>query len=340
MVQLANRFANNGYHVTFVTTQKKDDEYQLEKNIERISLDSCLNSKNALIKNLKIIFKLRNICKKNNSNLLITFMREPNVRGILATLGLKTKSIISVRNEPDKEYFGKSGKLIANRILPLSSGCIFQTNDAQLWANEKLKKKSIVIKNTVDESFFHVNRENDLKNIVTIGRLTEQKNQSLLTQAFKDINREFPDEKLLIYGEGNLESQLKSEVEKESLSDRIFFMGQTTDVKSVLSKAKIFVLSSNYEGMPNALMEALAVGVPSISTNCPCGGPKDLIENKQNGILVPVNEKNELVDALSQLLSNQSYATEISQNAKRKAKKFHPNNIFLQWKEYIDSFLD
>lgn len=113
-------------------------------------------------------------------------------------------------------------------------------------------------------------------------------------------------------------------------------MGATKNAASVLATAKLFVLSSNFEGMPNALMEALTIGVPSISTDCPCGGPKVLIDNGVNGLLVPIENKEALKHAMDKLLSNEETALTMGQNAKKSSMSYHPDTIFDGWKRYIE----
>ena len=107
-----------------------------------------------------------------------------------------------------------------------------------------------------------------------------------------------------------------------------------------MSEADIFVLSSDYEGMPNALMEALAVGVPSVSTDCPCGGPKMLISNGENGLLVPVNDLNKMVEMLDYLFVHKVEKDEMGKLAKERSYAFHPEKIITEWKLYINSIID
>ena len=113
-------------------------------------------------------------------------------------------------------------------------------------------------------------------------------------------------------------------------------MGPTTQVENVLAHAKLFVLSSDYEGMPNALMEAMAAGVPCISTDCPCGGPRTLIRNEMDGILVPTGNCEMMAEAISRLLSEYNTANNLSTSAKKRSDIFKPEIIFEQWKNYIE----
>ena len=112
-------------------------------------------------------------------------------------------------------------------------------------------------------------------------------------------------------------------------------MGATNNVPEVLAKADIFVLSSDYEGMPNALMEAMAAGVACISTDCPCGGAKMLINTRECGVLVPINDVNSLSVAIQQLLSNNDINEMVCKNGKERALSFSPEKIYAIWKQYV-----
>ena len=265
-------------------------------------------------------------------------MAEANCRAVLATVGTPVKTIVSVRNDPKREYAGKLGYFVGKCIIPLADGCVFQTKKAQQWFPQKIQKKSVVIFNDVDKVFFETEYKGG-KDIVTLGRLSLQKNQSVLIEAFAKIANSYPDNNLLIYGVGVLEKELKALVLRLHLEKRVIFKGLTRNAASVLSSARMFVLSSDYEGMPNALMEALAIGVPSISTDCPCGGPQILIENGVNGLLVPVNDKEKLASALSLLLCDHNLSQKLSVNARKKSQLYRTERVFAEWKEYIEKII-
>lgn len=334
IIQLASQFCDNGSEVVIVTSYFGNDEYTVSSNIRRIVLEEEHYVENRIKRNLKLIKKLRSILKKEEPDILIAFMQEPNFRAILATKGLKTKCLISVRNDPNREYAGKIGKFIGKRILPLADGCVFQTKEAQKWFPYKLQKKSKVILNEVSECFFNVEHSPN-NNIVAVGRLCEQKNHRMLIEAFSKIEKDFSEKKLLIYGTGSLKKELELLIEEKKLENKIFLMGTTNDVSQILKTAELFILSSDYEGMPNALLEALAVGVPCIATDCPCGGPKMLIEQEVNGILIPIKDTNQLTIEMRRVLSDKKLRERLGTNAKQKAKEYKPDVVFKQWEQFV-----
>lgn len=336
--QLANRFSGEGYEVTLATSFPVEGEYEVSERVRRISLEKEELRQSRLIRNITRIRKLRQLCKEWKPDGMVAFMQEPNFRAILATIGLPVKTIVSVRNDPNREYAGKIGRFVGKHIMPLADGCIFQTEEAKQWFPKKLQDKSTIIMNEVSDSFFEVQRKPSL-NVVTVGRLAEQKNQCMLIRAFAKIAQKFPGQNLLIYGSGDYAERLKREINILHMENRAFLMGSTSRVQEVLAQAGVFVLSSDYEGMPNALMEALAVGVPSISTDCPCGGPNVLIRHEENGLLVPVGDENALADAMDRLLSDRAFAEKLGKQARQDAKRYEPEVIFEEWKTFVDSIL-
>lgn len=338
IIQLAYRFALAGYHAVLVTSFMDDNEYPIPDCVERISIEKKKIKQSVLKRNIIRTTAIRKLCKKIKPFVLVSFMDKPSVRALIATIGLPVKNIVSVRNDPQREYSGIAGLLLGKYLIPFADGCVFQTEEAKRWFPQKLQKKSTVIFNPVDESFFHIKRGEIVKNVVTLGRVVEQKNHKLLIDAFAKIADRYPDENLLIYGKGDsaVENRLREKIKAFGLEERIKLMGPTTQVGHVLAHAKIFVLSSDYEGMPNALMEAMAVGVPCISTDCPCGGPRALIRNEIDGILVPPGSKEKLAVVISRLLSEPGTTNALGTSAKKRSEIFKPEVIFEQWKSYIE----
>ena len=338
IIQVARHFALCGYKSILVTSYLDKNEYPVPPEIERISIEGEEIKQSRLKRNLSRILALRKLCKKYKPAAIISFMAEPNFRSIIATLGLKTKSIVSVRNDPDREYAGRLGRLVGKQIIPRCAGCIFQTEDAKKWFSKKLQKKSQVIFNDVDPVFFNTEYAGG-KDIVTLGRLCEQKNHALLIDAFAKIADKHPNANLLIYGIGPLEDALKEQISDLGLEARVLLMGLSTQSNLVLSSSKCFVLSSDYEGMPNALLEALAVGVPSISTDCPCGGPRCIIENGVNGYLTPVGDAGALSRAMDSLLSDEELCKSFSVKAREMSGAYRTEAVFSQWREFVEKII-
>ena len=333
MVNLAKYFSENGYETILVTSFRDTWEYKVEGNVRRLTLEEREINQGRLARNLSRIIKLRHILKVEKPDVAVSFMAEPNFRMLISSIGLPIKIIVSVRNDPNREYAGKIGRFVGKWILPLADGCVFQTKEAQAWFPKRLQKKSTVIFNPVKEEFFHIERKPIKGEIVTCGRLEAQKNHKLLIDAFSDVVKVYPYARLKIYGEGSLRNSLQEQINRLDLQDKAFLMGATNDVGKALQTADLFVLSSDYEGMPNALMEAMAAGVPCISTDCPCGGPRELISNHIDGILIKVNNRKALFCEIEKYYNG--LCKMISEKARLKAQLFLPNEINRIWERYI-----
>ena len=337
MINLAKYFSDTGYETILVTSFIDTWEYKIEGNVKRLTLEENEIKQGKIKRNFSRIIKLRDILKKEKPDIAVSFMAEPNFRLLVASLGLNVKTIVSVRNDPNKEYAGKIGKFVGKWILPIADGCVFQTKEAQEWFPERLQRKSTIIFNAVKEAFFHIERRPVDGEIITCGRLEAQKNHKLLIDAFAEVVKEYPYAKLKIYGEGSLREVLQEQINKLGLQEKAFLMGATNDVAKALQTANLFVLSSDYEGMPNALMEAMAAGVPCISTDCPCGGPRSLIENKINGYIISLNDKNELKNSIIDYMK-QKKKEDISNKTKKLATRFLPKKVHEEWLKYINKF--
>lgn len=336
---LANYFIKHN-NVSIVTTVKGEQYYELDKNINVYTLDGDYNISNFLIKNIKRIRNLKRIIKEIKPDIVVSFLPEPSYRLLfLKIFNRKLKVIVSVRNDPKIEYKSKINKLLMNFLYPKADGFVFQTSEAKNYFSKKIKNKSIIIPNPVNEKFlcklFLGERK---KTIVTVGRLEQQKNHALLIDSFSKIANKYKDYKLIIYGEGSLRAKLEDQIKKLKLKNRVILAGQVDEINKIIYKSGMFVLSSDYEGMPNCLLEAMALGIPSISTDCPCGGPREIIDNDINGILVPINDSIEMAKAIEKIISNNDLSLNYSRESNKKiSSNFNPKIINDKWEDYIKS---
>nr|WP_239576133.1 glycosyltransferase [Enterococcus lemanii] len=179
-------------------------------------------------------------------------------------------------------------------------------------------------------------RKKSVNKIVSIGRLVEQKNHALLIKAFAKVIDLFPNTELHIYGNGPLKLELENLARKLNVYEKVFINNAIPDVLSKVSDAKLFVLSSNYEGMPNVLIEMMAIGIPVIATDCPIGGPREIIEDGINGLLVPVNDTTELSKKIIQIIDDKEFAKELTKESIKVREKLNVKRICYQWESFID----
>lgn len=346
---LANHFSTNN-EVYIITITNKEILYDLNSNINIISLtnNKSIKNGNKLLKKILMIPKifkrtkeLKKVNKKYNFDIIISFLPEASFITMLSKP--KSKVIISDRNDPKIEYSSKIYNIIMRSLYPKADAYVFQTEDAKKYFEDIIdfsSKKYEVILNPVDERFicnpYKGIRE---KKIVSVGRLSEQKNFDLLIDAFNIANKEIEDYRLHIYGEGLKRDELQEKITRLGLENKVKLLGVVDDVKSKIYTSSLFVMSSNYEGMPNALIEAMALGVPVISTNCPCGGPKTLIKNNENGILVDVKNKEQLACNIVKVLKDKELREKIGNNASKITELVNPKIINMRWEELIEHII-
>lgn len=332
MSNLANSFAESGHETTLITIHSKDPAYQLNENITFIN---GLNWKGKL-SFFSVCKEYRNLIKKTKPDVILTFLTQVNEFVLFSTLGMSVPVIVSERNDPAHSAPSRFRRVVRRLLYPYADGVVFQTEDAKNYFNGMKIKSSKIIQNPIFISPEELTNNNAAeKMIITAGRLTEAKNQKLLIDAFADIADAYPEYKLVIYGEGNLRSELESRVEEYGLENRITLPGNTDKLHHYMKHSEIFVLSSNYEGMPNVLMEAMSCGMACISTDCPCGGPRFLIEDGKNGLLVPVGDEESLSGALEKLLNCNELRYDIGINAKKIYDNLNPEIICKKWENYL-----
>lgn len=338
MVNLAEFFHKNRYEVILVTQYKQDVEYDISPEIRRVYSEPAEHElQGGRIHNFCVRFKtLRNIWKAYKPDIILAFLGKNNLMAIATSMFLPSKVAVSVRGEPTMEYEGKLLQFLAKSMFGLADGVVLQTERAKLFFPKWVQKKAKILPNPMNPQFLNKRytgvREDK---IVAVGRLDENKNHAMLIHAFARIVAEYPNMKLVIYGEGRSREMLENLVREKELEDRIELPGSITNVAEHIANARIFTLTSNTEGMPNSLMEAMALGLPVIATDCPCGGPATLIENDVNGILVPVGDAYALADAFRKILSSQEYADKLGENAYEITKKLSPDKVNSEWKKYL-----
>ena len=329
---LCTRFAEKGYEVHLITNHQRDWEYPVSSMVKRHIIGENVSSFRPLA-SYQRISRLRNICKKEKYDVILAFM-SMNEYSVFATAGLRTKNIISLRNAVEKLYPSKLKRSIFIELLSLASGAVFQTEEAMSWFPKRFQEKSTIIFNPVWSQFYQVKREVEPGLMVASGRLVPQKNYSMMLRAFALVASEY-DVRLEIYGNGAEKGRLEKIVEKLEISDKVKFCGQSNDVPSVLARADIFLMTSDFEGLPNSLMEAMAVGVPCVCTDCLGGGPRFLLGNSERGLLVRMNDELLFADAIMHYLNSESTKNNKAEAARAYAKRFSVDNCFDAWENYV-----
>jgi glycosyltransferase involved in cell wall biosynthesis len=340
MVNLAEDFYKNNFEVILVTQYKKDVEYDITPKIRRVYSEpdeSLLNG--SRVHNFYVRYKtLRNIWKTYSPDIILSFLGKNNFMAIATSAFLPAKSVVAVRGEPTMEYEGALMQFLAKFLFRFADGVVLQTKQSMKFFPKSVRRKAVIMSNPLNQDFLnkrYTGVREDL--IVTVGRLDENKNQAMLIHAFSKIAEEFPKVKLVIYGDGECRGGLEELVESKNLMDRISLPGSISDVPAHISNARIFALTSNTEGMPNTIIEAMALGLPVVSTDCPCGGPAELIEDGVNGLLVPVGDAFALADAFRKILEDSALEKKLQENAAKITQRLAPYKVNKEWRDYLNS---
>lgn len=338
MVNLANYFDAKGYRVYMVTLEPDEGLYPMSNTIEKIVLEMSGNG--SRIRNLiSRVTMVRKIIKEHKADALVAFIGKTNLRGILAGLFTRTSVIVSVRSAPSREYGSKLQQFLAKVLFCFADGIVFQTKEAASFFPKYVQKKAKILLNPLSKEYVGVEAmayEKRREEIVTVGRMDPVKNHALLVDAFALVAAQNPNVHLTIYGDGSCRKQIEEKREEYGLVDRISLPGDTRDILSHIRDAKLFVLSSDFEGMPNAVMEAMACGIPVISTDCPSGGARALVKEGETGLLVPVGKPDAMAEAILRLLNDRTLYDKIAENCHAFSKTLYPERVNGQWLEYIE----
>ncbi len=342
IANLCNDRLVDDYEVTLITCINRPAGYSLDKRVRFLCLEEIetVSYKNLADRFIKRRKALKKVLDDLLPDLLLCFLPEPNMLALSLRGRYKTPIIISVRNDPKREYSNRIYYMLMRLLYPKADGYVFQTEEAKDYFafSRHITDKARIIPNPLSKEYMtsdegHIDRK---KTIVNVGKLDDQKNQRLLISAFGRIASDYPDWDLHIYGEGELRRDLTKQIDELGLTGRVELMGNQPELKDRIKDAGIFVLSSDYEGMPNALIEAMALGIPSISTDCPCGGPRFLIEDGVNGRLVPVKDEKALSVAMVEYISDKAKADDVGEKAKNIKKILDPYQINSRWVNYIE----
>lgn len=331
MTLLANEFADRGYKVSMILLREKEDTYTVDKRVKVIRFHYKFKSKICIA--VKRLFLLRQEFKRDTYDIAIAFMYDINLISIICNLGINTPLLISERADPNSLRHGKLYRKIENRLYMKSKQLILQTEQIKSYFSKEMQRQATVIPNPININIQPVYGGRRDKRIVAIGRLTEQKNFSLLIDSFFEIHKRYPEYILEIYGEGPLLKVLQAQVEKLGLTDHVIFPGYVTDILKRIERAALYVSSSNYEGISNSMLEAMALGIPSVCTDCPVGGAAMVIKNNENGILVPVKDKASLTNAIAKIIEDPAFAEKIAHNAVFVRETFSIKKIADLWEK-------
>ena len=332
LITLAEAFSKRGHKTSICSLEKRPQFYGVsnEVSLEKISTKGKFSF-------VKDFYFMRKRIKLRNSDVIVSFLSRCNLMVLLASMFNNKKIIVCDRNNPLREH-SKIVFELSCQFYRLADCIVVQTEQIKSYYPKYLQNKVRVLENPIDfqrlmeqSGGWQIKKDNT---IISIGRLEAQKDFSTLIKAFSKIANKYPEWKVKIFGKGDMREQLQNEIDILGLHEQILLCGRTEKPFLELKKAKIFVLSSNYEGFPNALCEAMLAGLPCIASDC-VSGPRELIDREENGFLFDVGNVEELVEKLNILLGNVALREKIGKRANITVQRLELSQICKKWEEMV-----
>lgn len=299
IANVSNSLAEKGYDVRLLLFSRNEKEYPISPKVKITALGENFEeySKISSFSRMKLI---RKYLKESKPDVAVGFL-EGGYALYLSSFGMKLKKVSSARINPQHIMTAKGLRAEINRRwFYHSDAVVLQTLSQKDYVPDKLKRKSVVIANPVPEYVLNGKCEvyqEKCRNLIMVGRLDEQKNYPMAFRAIQIVKEKYPDVHLDVFGKGAIAEELVQMLEEMNLQENVSLCGWTQNALEEYRKHDMFLMTSDMEGMPNALMEAMAVGLPCISTDCETG-PSDLIDDGENGYLVPVNDHEALAEKM------------------------------------------
>lgn len=342
---LANTLSRRGHDITVAAEWKGEDEFQLLPEVKHLIIGLKPGDKNKT-RISQYFIRLKNLEKcimEEQPDIVVPFAQKAIYRALMAQKKTKAKVVTAVRTVPAGHYDHFSDRFLIPWLFPKASGCVFQTSEQRDYFLPHLPEKTCIILNPVNDRYLNTEYPAvRTKRVVTSGRIVDFKNQSLLIDAFMDVHRDYPDYSLEIYGPDSHDGTkeiLERKIADYRASSFVHLMGGFDDLENRLRDASVYAFTSDWEGLPNALIEAMVIGLPVVATDCPCGGPAEIIDNNVNGLLVPIKDREALADGIKKLIKDSALAERLGRNAMKLREKTDPEIVSSEWCRFLESFL-
>ena len=342
VTNLSGQFAEEGNDVIVATEWVDKNEFKLNDKVRRVNAGLIPEDekKNRIGKYFARGKRLKECIDREKPDVVVAFAQSALYRALKVEKKGDTPVVIAVRTDPKGHYDRPVDKIMIRRYFPCMAGGVFQTSQQRdFFKPYCYEENSHVILNPVNEKYFHVPvPEHRTNRVVTSGRLVDFKNQKLLIDAFEDVHAKHPDYVLEIYGEDSFDGTkdiLDERISRYHAESYVHLMGGSDELEKVMRDAAVYAFSSDWEGLPNALMEAMAMGLPVVATDCPCGGPGEIIENEKNGLLIPIMDPKALSDGINRLIEDRELAEGLGREARKIKDRANGEIVYMQWRDFL-----
>ena len=327
---LANFLAQNGHEVLFIAALSAEKTYELDERV--IYKHRPAKSNNMIIKLIQKNINVYRDIKNFKADVIISFLTN---EAFLVGLTTNAPIICTLRNDPYNYNNTSFKKIIRKYLFKISKKVVFQTIGAKNYFDEDIRSKGVIIGNPLKSDLPYWKDYPHEKWIITACRLEKQKNIPMMLESFAEFKKRFPEYCLKICGTGQLLNELESYAEELNIRDSVDFLGFQSDVHDIMARSEMFILTSDYEGVSNSMLEALSMGMPVVCTDSSPGGAATYINDGVNGVLIPVGDTKAFNNAMVKVISDTNFKKQISTEAVNIRNELDINRILEMWKSVI-----
>lgn len=334
---IASELAAKKYQVSVILLEDEVGSVRSDNGITTYGAKATGNKISRILTRWK---NIRSVVKQLSPDVVVAFGSVCNVNTIPAMFGLSIPLVVCERNDPVYDPRKKSEKFIRWVLYRFATGYVFQTERIRDYFSGSIRKKAAVIPNPIIDSKIRWHIDECEKSIATVARLDDfQKDHYVMFDAFAKFSKKHPEYSLDIYGDGPDRNAYEKTIAEMNMNDKVILHGKSSSPLADIRTSEVFLLTSKFEGMPNALMEALSIGMPCVSTDCGGGGAAELFSLVNSGRIVSVGDTAAIANALCELVQNREKEVEYSDKAVAINDLLSKERIVLKWEEYLSKLV-